>query len=514
MRQASVGSGRYETLFRKNPIKIDSVYAAPVCALVGRAGAVFMDAGPNDNKTERQAQCMQKTYVLDANVLIQAPYALESFEDNHIVLPLAVLEELDGLKGADGEAGNNARQALRFLEGLRLSGDLVKGVALPSRGTVRLEVNHVDADLPQGLDPNSRAGRVLKVCRGLMDEGTPATLVSRDMVARIRAQMIGVPAEDFTTDRLPDGARPYTGRAEVYIPDDLLPAFKKKGVPPEELYTVDGAGKQRPVSLTENQFVLLRSDTDPKKTMLGRFYGEKVTALRFGSVRPFGVKPRSVGQQFLQEALLLPAEEVPLAIIQGPAGTAKTFYALAAGLEQVLETEERPYRKILVCRPNAQFDADIGFLPGSEQEKISPLMRPIVDNLEILLDLEGKKKERRSEEELRGRIDYLFDTGVITAEAMNFMRGRSITDTWLIIDEAQNLTPRQVKGIVTRVGKGTKVVLLGDPAQIDHPLLDTRSNGLTYASARMRGSPLCVQLTMLPDECQRSPLALDAAVRM
>ena len=122
-------------------------------------------------------------------------------------LPLAVLEELDGLKGADGEAGNNARQALRFLEGLRLSGDLVKGVALPSRGTVRLEVNHVDADLPQGLDPNSRAGRVLKVCRGLMDEGTPATLVSRDMVARIRAQMIGVPAEDFTTDRLPDGQK-------------------------------------------------------------------------------------------------------------------------------------------------------------------------------------------------------------------------------------------------------------------------------------------------------------------
>ena len=213
------------------------------------------------------------------------------------------------MKGADGEAGNNARQALRFLEGLRLSGDLVKGVALPSRGTVRLEVNHVDADLPQGLDPNSRAGRVLKVCRGLMDEGTPATLVSRDMVARIRAQMIGVPAEDFTTNRLPDGARPYTGRAEVYIPDDLLPVFKKKGVPPEELYTVDGARKQRPVSLTENQFVLLRSDTDPKKTMLGRFYGEKVTVLRFGSVRPFGVKPRSVGQQFLQEALLLPAEE-------------------------------------------------------------------------------------------------------------------------------------------------------------------------------------------------------------
>ena len=457
---------------------------------------------------------MQKTYVLDANVLLQAPYALESFEDNNIVLPLAVLEELDALKGADGEAGNNARQALRFLEDLRLRGDLVKSVILPSGGTVRLEVNHVDATLPQGIEPGSWAGRVLKVCRGLLDEGTPVTLVSRDMVARIRAQMMGVPAEDFTTDRLPDGAQPYTGRAELYIPDDLLPAFKKKGAPAGELYAVDGAGERKPVSLTENQFILLRSDTEPKKTMLGRFREGKVAALRFGGVRPFGVKPRSVGQQFMQEALLLSAEEAPLAIIQGPAGTAKTFYALAAGLEQVLEAEERPYRKILVCRPNAQFDADIGFLPGSEQEKISPLMRPIVDNLEILLDLEGKKKERRSEEELRGRIDYLFDTGIITAEAMNFMRGRSITDTWLIIDEAQNLTPRQVKGIITRVGKGTKVVLLGDPAQIDHPLLDTRSNGLTYASARMRGSPLCTQLTMLPDECERSALALDAAMRM
>ena len=459
---------------------------------------------------------MQKTYVLDANVLIQAPYALESFEDNHIVLPLAVLEELDSLKGAEGEPGGNARQALRFLEGLRRQGDLVKGVPLPGGGTVRLEVNHVDVSLPRGLDPASRVSRVLKVCRGLMNEGAAVTLVTRDMVSRIRAQMMGVPAEDFTTDRLPEGAQPYTGRAEAYVPDSLLSAFKKKGIPAEELYTVDGAGERCPVPLTENQFVLLRSDTEVKKTMLGRFRAGKVTALRFGGARPFGVTPRSVGQQFMQEALLLPAAEAPLVIVQGPAGTAKTFYALAAGLEQVLEAEEHLYRKILVCRPNAQFDQDIGFLPGSEQEKISPLMRPIVDNLEILLDQDGRKDraEKRAEQELRGRIDYLFATGIITAEAMNFMRGRSITDTWLIIDEAQNLTPRQMKGIVTRVGRGTKVVLLGDPAQIDHPLLDERSNGLTYASGRMKGSPLCVQLTLLPDECERSALAMDAAVRM
>jgi PhoH-like ATPase len=190
---------------------------------------------------------------------------------------------------------------------------------------------------------------------------------------------------------------------------------------------------------------------------------------------------------------------------------------MAAGLEMVLE--QRLYRKILVCRPNAQFDEDIGFLPGNEQEKISPLMRPIIDNLEILFEREDENKKDRkgketAESDLKSRIDYLFDTGVIVAEAMNFMRGRSIKNTYLVIDEAQNLSPRQVKGIITRVGEGTKVVLLGDPAQIDHPMLDARTNGLSYASDRMKGSPLCVQLTMLADECERSALALDAAKRM
>ena len=457
---------------------------------------------------------MQKTYVLDTNVLIQAPYALESFEENHIVLPLAVLEELDRMKQSEGERGQNARQVIRFLERLRLQGSLLDGVALPEGGTLRLEVNHVGVALPDGMDPDSRDNRILKVCKGLQEDGTPAILVSMDIVARIKAQMMGVAAaEDFTTDKVTQ-TQAYTGRADVYIPNDLMSGFKKKGVPVQELYTVDEAGNRRPAELTENQFVILRSDTQEKKTMLGRCRDGKVTALGFAGAKPFGVKPRSVGQQFLQEALMLSAGQAPLVIVQGPAGTAKTFYALAVGLEMVLEQEEREYRKILICRPNAQFDQDIGFLPGSEQEKISPLMRPVVDNLEILLDQDGKKEKRSSEEELRGRIDYLFETGVITAEAMNFMRGRSITDTWLIIDKAQNLTPRQVKGIITRVGRGTKVILLGDPAQIDHPLLDEHSNGLTYAADRMKGSPLCVQLTMQPDECERSELALDAAMRM
>ena len=170
-------------------------------------------------------------------------------------------------------------------------------------------------------------------------------------------------------------------------------------------------------------------------------------------------------------------------------------------------------RKILITRPNVQFDEDIGFLPGTEEEKIAPYLRPIIDNLEILVD-RNENERYKNEKQLRDKIDELFYRGIIVAEAMNFIRGRSITNTYLIIDEAQNLTPKQVKGIITRVGKGTKVVLLGDPQQIDHPLLDEKTNGLSYASEKMKGSELCFQLTMLPDECLRSTLAQDASSRM
>ena len=319
-------------------------------------------------------------------------------------------------------------------------------------------------------------------------------------------------AEDFRADRIPE-EQPYTGRREVWLPDASLDAFKTQGAAPEEVYTVDDQGIRQEVELTENEFLLLRSHTDSRKTMLGRYAGGRITRLRYGQARPFGVRPRSVGQQFLQEALLLPAEEAPLVIVQGPAGTAKTFYSLAAGLEQVLEQSPPAYRKILICRPNAQFDTDIGFLPGDEQEKISPLMRPIMDNLEQLIDSDEEARYQ-DEQELQGKIEEIFARGIIQAEAMNFIRGRSFVNTYLIIDEAQNMTPNQVKGIITRAGKGTKIVLLGDPNQIDRPFLDERTNGLSYASEYMKGSPLCYQITMSTEECERSELAMDAIQRL
>ena len=266
-------------------------------------------------------------------------------------------------------------------------------------------------------------------------------------------------------------------------------------------------------TLVPNQFVILKADQSVKKTQLGRFDGKHVVPLKHQRKKPYGVSPRNVGQKFLQEALLTGPEEAPLVIVKGMAGTAKTFYTMAVGLDAMLEREEPEYRRILISRPNAQFDDDIGFLPGDEGEKIAPLLRPVIDNLELLVD-QDEKERYADERSLSGKIEELFDRGYIAAQALNFIRGRSVTKTYLVIDEAQNLTPKQAKGIITRAGMGTKIILLGDPQQIDNPLLDERTNGLSYAAEKMKGSPLCYQITMAPEECERSALAMDAVTRM
>ena len=456
---------------------------------------------------------MQKTYILDTNVLIQAPYALQSFEDNHLVLPLAVLEELDGLKNAEGERGANARQVIRYLESLRTAGNLLEGVPLPGGGTLRLEVNCVDVKLPEGFPDHKNDNRILKVCLGLQNRKTPVILVTKDILVRVKAQMLGIQAEDFTTEQAPVSEEQYTGRCEVFVAEKKFEDFKKKHITPEDVYQVDEAGEKLPVTLMPNQFVILKADHSARKTQLGRFDGKKIVPLSFHKKKPYGVSPRNVGQKFLQEALMADAEGAPLVIVKGMAGTAKTFYTLAVGLHAMLEQEEPAYRRILISRPNAQFDDDIGFLPGDESEKIAPLLRPVVDNLELLVD-QNEKERFADERSLSGKVEELFDRGIVDAQALNFIRGRSISKTYLVIDEAQNLTPKQAKGIITRAGMGTKIILLGDPQQIDHPLLDERTNGLSYAAEKMKGSPLCWQVTMSAEECERSALAMDAVKRM
>ena len=456
---------------------------------------------------------MEKTYVLDTSVLLQTPSALEAFEENHIVLPIVVLEELDALKGADGEQGANARQAIRHLEALRAQGNLLAGVALPGGGTLRVETNCVDIQLPGGLPwyPNHR--RILQVCQALRQEKGQATLVTKNILLRIKAQMLGLAAEDFTREQVPVSQEQYTGRGEVFVAEKKFEHFPKKSLAPEDVYQVDADGRPRPADLVCNQFLLLRADQSNRKTQLGRFDGKKIVPLAYRKKKPYGISPRNVGQYFLQEALMAGAEEAPLVIVKGMAGTAKTFYSLAVGLHAMLEQDQPLYRRILISRPNVHFDDDIGFLPGDEGEKIAPLLRPVIDNLELLVD-QNEDERFADEVSLSGKVEELFDRDIVSAQALNFIRGRSVTKTYLIIDEAQNLTPKQAKGIITRAGIGTKIILLGDPNQIDNPLLDERTNGLSYASEHMKGSPLCFQVSLTAEECERSALATDAVRRL
>lgn len=457
---------------------------------------------------------MIKTYVLDTNVLIQAPDAMERFEENQVVLPLAVLEELDHLKNADGEKGANARAAIRLLERLRQNGDLTEGVELPSGGRLKIEKNFINEVLPEDLPEEKMDNRILKVCQGLSkaEEGQ-VTLVTKDLLLRIKAQILGVRAEDFASEQVRADREQYRGRAEVYVPEDWFKEFKKKGIPLSEVYQTDEKGNRLKLELFENEFLILRNELNPDKTQLGRVENGKIKKLEYRKQKPYGITPRSSGQYFLQEALMQPASSAPLVIVKGMAGTSKTFYTLAVGLEKLLNHPSGEYRRMLICRPNAQFDDDIGFLPGDEKEKISPLLRPVMDNLEQLIDSDETNRYD-DEKELKGKIEEIFDRGLIQAEALNFIRGRSIVKTYLIIDEAQNMTPSQAKGIMTRAGKDTKVILLGDPNQIDRPFLDERTNGLSYASEHMKGSPLCWQITMDASECERSLLAMDAVQRM
>lgn len=457
---------------------------------------------------------MEKTYVLDTNVLIQAPYAIECFEENEVILPMTVLEELDNLKKDEGEKGANVRKAIRILETYRGKGNLIEGVETEQGGILRVEKNYRNVELPSDLPEYKSDNRILKICVGLAKEREEQViLVTKDILLRIKAQLLGIQAEDFTTEQVAGHEEQYLGRKEVFVPEELFKEFKKKGIPVQNVYCCDENGKSICPELFENEFIILKADQSSKKTQLGRVEKGMIRKLEYKKATPYGVSPRNVGQYFLQEALMQPAEKAPLVIVKGMAGTSKTFYSLAVGLEKLMNHPSGEYRRILICRPNALFDSDIGFLPGDEQEKISPLMRSIIDNLEQLVDSNDKERYL-NEQELSDKIQEIFDRGVIQTEALNFIRGRSLIKTYLVIDEAQNMTPAQIKGIITRAGKDTKIILLGDPNQIDRPYLDDRTNGLSYAAEHMKGSPLCWQITLLPEECERSSLAMDAICRL
>lgn len=450
---------------------------------------------------------MKKIYVLDTNVLIQDPEAIYKFEDNDVVLPDTVIEELDRLKGRDGDIGYIARKCIREIEKLRQTGDILNGVEMEQNGIFRIETDCKKVEMPEDWDLTKPDNNIVRIAKGLAEKHVDkrVILVSKDAIVRIKATVVGVESEDYDTQTVTDEDLEYTGRCKVEIDyDDLVKYYKNPVLSLSE-------DKIKEYNLKENEYVVLASGMS---TALGRYSKGKVVGLRHDKDTPCDITLLNSGQKFAAEALLMSAEEAPLVILKGPAGTAKTFLTLACGLEQVMRKKPE-YRKVLLTRANVAFDNDLGALPGDEIDKVSPLLRGCLDNIELLLDRDSVELGgENAEYELKDKVREVFERNYVSIEALGYLRGRSITNQYILIDEAQNTSPQQMLGILTRAGEGTKIVICGDLDQIDNTKLSKYSNGLAFALKTMAGSEYCHIVGFSEKETTRSPLAKEAAKRM
>ena len=467
---------------------------------------------------------MRKTFVLDTNVLLHDPQALTRFEDNAVVIPIEVVEEIDRFKRDPSEKGRNARQISRLLDGLREKGNLADGVAIDANGGTLQVVfcrSETLAQLPPELKGGNGDNNILAVAleqlrSGLIADQPPVVLVTKDTNLRIKADAVGLTAQDYTTDKV-DIADLYPGVCELTASATAMEAIRGDGgLPLAELPSAQG------VTLQANEGVTLVDQAQPSHTLLARYDGRRQALLplqRAGKVRLGKVGARNREQTFALDLLLDPA--VQLLTLVGKAGTGKTLLALAAGLHQV--ADEHLYERLLVTRPVISLGKEIGFLPGSLEEKMGPWMQPIIDNLDFLLggtaDDEarggaraggaGGSSRAAGNRPPRSNWTDLKGMGLLEVEAISYIRGRSIPRQFMVVDEAQNLTPHEVKTIVTRVGEGTKIVFTGDPYQIDNPYVDAESNGLTWLVERFKGQHLAGHVTLIRGE--RSELAELAA---
>ena len=460
---------------------------------------------------------MRKTFVLDTNVLLHDPQALTRFEDNAVVIPIEVVEEIDRFKRDPSEKGRNARQISRLLDGLREKGNLADGVPIDANGGTLQVVfcrSETLAQLPPELKGGNGDNNILAVAleqlrSGLIADQPPVVLVTKDTNLRIKADAVGLTAQDYTTDKV-DIADLYPGVCELSASATAMSTLSSEGgLPLAELPSAQG------VSLQANEGVTLVDQAQPNHTLLARYDGRRQALLplqRAGKVRLGKVGARNREQTFALDLLLDPA--VQLLTLVGKAGTGKTLLALAAGLHQV--ADEHVYERLLVTRPVISLGKEIGFLPGSLEEKMGPWMQPIIDNLDFLLGGSAEDDAPRgasgrggANRPQRSNWTDLKGMGLLEVEAISYIRGRSIPRQFMVVDEAQNLTPHEVKTIVTRVGEGTKIVFTGDPYQIDNPYVDAESNGLTWLVERFKGQPLAGHVTLLRGE--RSELAELAA---
>ena len=435
----------------------------------------------------------KKAYVLDTNVYLTNYESIYSFGKNDIIVPLKVLEELDNHKTRQDSVGYNARQTIRVLDELRHEGNLRDGVSLGSKkGTLQIfSCGEGDKELPNEWlieDPDNQILCTALAAKKILKE--EIIVVTRDINMRVKCDAVGLSTEDYVLNQA------------IISSDDLYSGFHTHHTDAAEIdafyagepIVLDGSTAQ----LYPNQFIMLQAHDDPKKTALAKYTSEKSPLYCINKLNVWGITPRNREQTFSMDLLLDPS--IPLVTLVGKAGTGKTLCAAAAGLQQVMEKASAVYTKMIVSRPVEPLGKDIGFLPGSMEEKMLPWLKPIQDNLRTLF---GNDKVT---------LDLYLDKGTIEVEALSYIRGRSISNSFIIIDEAQNLTQHEIKTIITRVGEGTKLVLIGDIEQIDNIYINETTNGLAHVVERLKGSKLTGHITL--NKGERSAIATLASNKL
>ena len=437
----------------------------------------------------------KKCYVLDTNVYLTDPNALWNYEDNDIIIPFKVLEEIDKHKKRQDIVGSNARRTIKMLDELSKGGNLTTGVKIAdgkgvviTRGYARRTYPTLPPEYPLSNPDNEILAVAVDLKKSLTD--TEVIMVSRDINMRLKCNSLNLPVEDYELEQVVDQRdQLYSGEVECLMEGSKVDDFYN-GIP---VYL-----NEKDVKLYPNQFLLLKDNCNSAHTALARFvsYSEPLKKIQSYKGGLWGVTPRNKEQMFTMDLLMDPS--VKVVTLVGKAGTGKTLCALAAGLSQLLEEGHRPlYRRMIVTRPIEPHGRDIGFLPGDVQEKMSPWLAPIQDNLRNLLGDDTVQ------------LDSYVKDGIIEIEAMTYIRGRSISNAYIIIDETQNLTIHELKTMITRVGEGTKIILTGDIEQIDNAFVNEFTNGLTHAVEKFKNSEICGHITLL--EGERSDVASLAA---
>ena len=440
---------------------------------------------------------MSKVFVLRTHALLSSRRSTLKFgDDNQIVIPLAVIDELQTLKRQESfEKRRIAKDLLDYIRSFPADKIMSKqGVRQENGSILRVVTNYKDTAVSTE-NLSSHQVRTLQVCLGIKQHENPnVVLVTNNVTLQMQAENHGIKAECFKDEIFPQLNEQYTGREEVCVLDTVIDEFYEEGfINKEDVLNYED------IEFVNNKFFVMHTITN-SKTALGIFKKGKIFALSSKGAKPYGITPKNVGQKFMLEALL--DDDYPLVIVKGNAGTGKTFCALAAGLEG---HKNNKYSRILVTR-SVTATEQYGYLPGDIDEKLAPYLAGIKDNLSILSQVSGKNKGNNQ----NNGASY-FSQGIVQIQAIGFLRGRSIVDSYFIIDETQNIEPDTIKSIVTRAGEGSKFIFLGDPTQIDNPILTERYNGLVYLSEKMKGNPMCAQVSLMDNESVRSKLAREAA---